>query len=212
MMCQFTGATSSPTLLTMLLLVCLVPSIAREQCPLMIMIPSGDDRLVNGNIGNYTGQVFTQENVAKEGYSLLAGALLAIEHFNNRDGSIVPELQDLQDCQVFFREDNLILIDSFRNSDEALEPLILSDRHPCAIVGPEDSQAAQFVGSAATVLDITSITYGGMDEVLTNPTVYPQMARGTSTIRTFVQPLVQYLLTREYVSVLEGGATMRRVL
>jgi hypothetical protein len=150
--------------------------------------------------------MFTEANFAKEGYSLLAGALLAIEHFNNRDTSIVPELHELKnsDCQIYFPKERLILVDSFRSPDQALKPLILDDEDPCAIVGPENSEAAEIVGFTSSILDIPSLTYGAMDEIITDPAIFPRIARGTASIHTYVRPLMQHLESREYVALLRG--------
>ena len=77
--------------------------------------------------------------MAEEGYSLLASALLAIQHFNGRNPEIVPELAEIEGCNVYFPLDEIIVVNSNRNKDQGLSPLIFNPVPPCAIIGPEDS-------------------------------------------------------------------------
>jgi len=44
----------------------------------------------------------------------MASALLAMEQFNNRDASVVPELADLDECNIKFDMNNSLVMDTGR--------------------------------------------------------------------------------------------------
>lgn len=117
-------------------------------------------RLLNGRTGLSNGTtVFKSQNLARDGYGLMAAALLAIDHFNSRDVSVVQELAAIRQCTFQFPLDLLQVMDSNRSPTSTFHGL-LSVRPPCVVIGPLDDDAAQVMQLALQAENILGITYG----------------------------------------------------
>jgi hypothetical protein len=61
-------------------------------------------------------------------------------------------------------------------------------------------------------MDITTVTYVAMADELTNPELYRHLLMGTSSMTTFVEPLIEYLVPREFVAVLMGPSEFEELV
>jgi len=66
----------------------------------------------------------------------MSAALLAIEHFNSRNSSVVPEIADFEECNVRFDINQSRVIDTGSVTHQASETMWEQDIVPCAMAGP----------------------------------------------------------------------------
>lgn len=77
------------------------------------------------------------QNLTNKGFSHIAAALLAIDHFNARNSTVVPELADaLEGCNVRFDTNQTRMFDTGSITHQASQSLWEQDIVPCAIAGP----------------------------------------------------------------------------
>ena len=100
------------------------------------------------------------------GFSHMAAALLAQEHFNRRDTSIVPELSSFNDCNVTLKFDSFIDSGSFtRLASQRLYAYnnnnnsSSNNKNPCAIVGPFNDYPAKELAVMAQAASIPHVIY-----------------------------------------------------
>jgi hypothetical protein len=80
----------------------------------------------------------TGENgsLTNKGFSQMSAALLAMEHFNARNATVVPELGTFTSCNVRFDTNKSKIFDTGSITHLASESLWQADIIPCAIAGP----------------------------------------------------------------------------
>ena len=104
----------------------------------------------------------------------MAAVLLAMDHFNQRNTSIVPELEQYQECPVKFDFSSSHFFNTGTSADKKyLERLVNMDRRPCAAVGPFSNHPALELGTMAAAMRFPltihrAYTYSAVDPV-TNP-------------------------------------------
>ena len=142
-------------------------------------------------------------------FSFLAAAQLAMDHFNAGNPSVVPELQHLQNCSVYFPNQTTTVLDSQMVGGAAVQALWKAtqktDSPPCAVLGPMDSRAAEDVTAVTAGLQIPNVLY------------YAELnrfaARNAHTVATVLSPharatvMAEWLLQqhRQYVAVIHFG-------
>ena len=104
------------------------------QCPLYMFIPYT-------NNGSATRSVTGDPNRINPALTILAGAVLAAEHFNARDPSVVPELANLpSSCDVRIDLNQSIVFDTISGGHAAtrqfVNQVLASGTPPCAVAGP----------------------------------------------------------------------------
>lgn len=109
---------------------------------------------------------------SRRAYSFAASALLAVDHFNSRDGTVVPDLARLSDTCTF-RLDEPIFLDSRNDETTSLTHLWdmaanNSDPQPCAILGPQNAGAFRNVQAAAIAMNLPLINYFNSERGLNN--------------------------------------------
>jgi hypothetical protein len=66
----------------------------------------------------------------------MASTLMAIEHFNARNDSVVPELGLFRDCPIQFDTEKSAIFDTQSYTHLAVETLFAQPELPCAVAGP----------------------------------------------------------------------------
>jgi hypothetical protein len=66
----------------------------------------------------------------------MAAALMAIDHFNARNDSVVPELTKFVDCPIQFDTEKSRIFDTESYTHLAAETLFAQPELPCAVAGP----------------------------------------------------------------------------
>lgn len=122
--------------------------------------------------------------VVSSGFEYTAGVSLAAHHLNSGDGTIIHEVEGLNEsCPIRF---TLESFDSFYDPGQALQAFEASvtrrdpqgpDSKACAIIGPSISSAAGPVSVAGGVLDIPSISGSTTSPDLEDKSLYPLFAR-----------------------------------
>jgi hypothetical protein len=70
------------------------------------------------------------------GITHMASALMAIEHFNARNESVVPELSRFRDCPIKFDTEKSAIFDTQTFTHLAAETIFEQPEVPCAVAGP----------------------------------------------------------------------------
>ena len=133
-------------------------------------------------------------------YSASAGAMLAIQHFNNGNGVVVPELKDIhKTCNIRFTSE---LFDTASSPLEAVRQMtrILSrpsdavdTPQPCSVVGGQYSDVTSKLATLSSVFDIFQISSSAMSTDLDNNDQYPLLARTHTDVAGFGEMSVSYL-------------------
>ena len=138
---------------------------------------------------------------AQISYGYAASVLLAIKHFNERDGSVVPELGDLDsDCTVYFpnpnfadsKSDGAVSIKAFWDATSGPDP-------PCAMLGPLEDTININLRPALDALDIPMLVYFVESDMLASSDMTGSIST-TLTATGRAKAMVEYLQHREFLS------------
>lgn len=164
------------------------------ECSLLAFAPFTID-FGDGHVFDYSSGINNESNY---GTSQTASALLAVDHFNSRDSSVVPELTELlQDCDVTLRLGNESIIDTGalvgRASQRFYEnPL---DR-PCAMVGPFNDYPSIEMSMMATAIQVPIVTSRGFNLRLVSnfispftTTIYPDIHASAKATISYLQSI-----------------------
>lgn len=107
----------------------------------------------------------------------MAAMVMAVDHFNERNPIIVPELTDYQDCGGLHIV-NVSVVDTETNSHQALKTILLASmenggRPPDAIVGPYNELPALELSVMATGMEAPLVAIRGSDHNLILPEKHP---------------------------------------
>jgi uncharacterized membrane protein len=84
----------------------------------------------------------TCDDCVNVGFSHMAAALMAMDHFNTRNASVVSEIGELGDCPIQFDTENSAIINSDTYTHIGVQTLAAQLSSglppPCAVVGPYD--------------------------------------------------------------------------
>lgn len=138
------------------------------------------------SIDNGNSKNTAQCNIA---YSASAGALLAMHHFNNGNGDVVPELTDIQKtCNIRFTSE---IFDTTSSPLEAVRQMTriisrkseaVDEPQPCAVIGGQISSVTSKLATLSSVFDVFQVSSSAMSTELENQNQYPLLAR-THTVR-----------------------------
>lgn len=137
----------------------------------------------------------------------LTAAVLAIENFNQRNTSIVPELEDIQDCPIQIDYDKLILLDTGTLESNALKE-VLSEKYdylPNVIVGPYNEIPALELSVMASSLRIPMLSHRATDHNFLLPNKHPMVTQVNPDLYAEVEFLGDYLVhigRKDYIAVL----------
>jgi len=147
------------------------------------------------------------------GFSYAAAAQLAIDQFNARDASVVPEMAELTaGCTVTIPSQTVvdsqfadtssshgILFGNRQEDDEDDEESCIASSRWCAVVGPSGDRAASQSSALTSMLNIPQMIHN-TDDMMAN--------RNPSTITTVLnmhakaKAIASYLENREYLTVI----------
>lgn len=106
------------------------------------------------------------ESLVKASFSLMAAFEMARVHFNERNSVLVPELDQLNDCDIQLADPltpdgGSWILDSGYNRRLAVDTFLQrTAKEPvCAMIGPVDDHVAQGLSSVAEALDIPLIGF-----------------------------------------------------
>lgn len=154
---------------------------------------------------SYEGQYnpWPWKRTSQLSYSYAAAILLAIDHFNNRDASVVPELRDLDpDCTIHFPEPTFA--DSETSKDASVQALwnamSPSDPH-CAVLAPLQEDAVLRMMPALKALDIPLLVHAVENDWLARD----EAGDGVAALFTLsaegrARAMVEYLSHRQFLA------------
>jgi hypothetical protein len=104
------------------------------------------------------------------GFSHMAGALMAMEHFNARNASVVPELANFSTslCNVYFDMETSTVYDTGSFTHKAATSLVNKSSPaafipPCAIAGPYNDLPARDLSILALSYQIPQVAHRVFD-------------------------------------------------
>ncbi len=101
----------------------------------------------------------SEEDVAREGYGLLAAALLAVDHFNTHNDTVVPELNATRECNFSFPEGLFQVFDTSQDAGGTFSAL-RNSKEFCFTVGSKVDSEALVLSVALVAEDLPGATYG----------------------------------------------------
>jgi len=147
----------------------------------------------------------TKIDTGRMGYDYMASALMAMDHFNSRDNSVVSAItKGTQNCSVFFP--NATFIDSGRDDKYAFEQMLGErSREPCAILGPFFEEAIESTLMLAGSFHVPQLLYSVTDYRLTMPRTGPNAFANSYSHQNLALDIVSFLqrpgMERDYLAV-----------
>jgi hypothetical protein len=150
----------------------------------------------------------------------MASALMAIEHFNARNDSVVPELAYYRDCPIQFDTQKSAFFDTQSYTHLAVETLFAQLELPCAIAGPfHDIPALELSTLAAAARKFPVTAHRAFNQRVTTEYSAPYTSQLYPDMIFSAEVLVSGLLIQErtdYVAIVysatDTGSQRRQVL
>jgi hypothetical protein len=154
------------------------------------------------------------------GMTHMASALMAIEHFNARNDSVVPELAYYRDCPIQFDTEKSAIFDTQSHTHLAVETLFAQPELPCAVAGPfHDIPALELSTLAAAARKFPVTAYRAYNQRVTTDYSAPYTTLLYPDMISSAQVLVSGLLLQErtdYVAIVysatDTGTQRRQIL
>jgi hypothetical protein len=126
----------------------------------------------------------------------MVSALLAIEVFNARDASIVPELEQavFRDCKVKIDTSRSLVFNTDTHGHQAAESLVQQDSLPCAVVGPFNDMPAQELSVLAAALHFPVTVNRAFNFRIVSDTFSPYTSQVFPDLGASTQQLSRFLL------------------
>jgi hypothetical protein len=130
------------------------------------------------------------------GFSQMVSALLAIEVFNARDASIVPELEQVvfQECNVQIDTSRSLIFNTDTYGHLAAESLVQQDNFPCAVAGLFNDMPAQGLSALAAAMHFPVTVDRAFNIRIVSDTFSPYTSQVFPDLMTSIQQLTQFLL------------------
>ena len=138
----------------------------------------------------------------------MAAALLAIQHFNERNGVIVTTgLEDLSNCPVYLPEP------SFVNTNARVKELstafmnLPNAKDLCVMVGPYHNIPTKAAANFALGLDIPLISHGAYDVEVGGKRAYPNTARTSTQYHSLSELIANFMVKNgrtDYLATVAG--------
>ncbi len=131
------------------------------------------------------------------GFSHMIASLLAVDHFNSRNATIVPELGNISGCNYIL---NIAFADSQGSGTGALAEVLRRAYNrtlPDAFVGGANDATALQLSAAGTSLKIPTLSYGGLDDRVVTQELYPYSSRTSSDATEMGTVLLSYLFYQQ---------------
>lgn len=124
----------------------------------------------------------------------MAAALMAVEHFNTRNNTVVPELADLDGCNVRLKLGNTSFFDTGSLTQLASQRLFSREEVPCAIAGPFSDLPAGELSVMAQAAKFPMVAHRAYNYRTTSnffssytSQVYPHVLSSTRNLVSFLQ-------------------------
>ena len=140
----------------------------------------------------------------------MAAMLLAVDHFNERNPSIISDLADLE-CDSGLQLVNISVVDTGTSSHDATKAImnqIQNGRPPDAIVGPYNAQPTLELSVLATGLEAPLVALRGSDHNLILPDKHPfytQVNPDLTGEMEFVGEYLKYRGRTNYIALLHSS-------
>ncbi|CAB9524352.1 expressed unknown protein (Partial), partial [Seminavis robusta] len=143
--------------------------------------------------------------VPDPGWIQLASALLAVDHFNARDSSVVAELKQYESCPIRFDTNNITVMDTGTHLTlPKLAPLESLD----AIAGPFHEMPALELSVIANTLEIPIVAHKAFDNSLANRFPYfSQVSADSSAEMAFLVRYLEHVGRTNYIAVLYSSTS-----
>lgn len=158
---------------------------------------AGRIRGENGEISLTVAVPLTNDGVLvpDPGWMQMASALLAIDHFNEKNPSVVPQLAELSDCPI--KIVNITVIDTGTNSHRAMKSLfqkaLIAGAEVDAIAGPYNEQPALELSTLATGMEAPMVAFRGLDHNLVLPDKHPFYSQVNPDVYGEIEFLAEFL-------------------
>ncbi|CAB9524353.1 Gamma-aminobutyric acid (GABA) B receptor [Seminavis robusta] len=146
------------------------------------------------------------QTVLDPGWFHMAAALLAVDHFNTRNDSIVRELGELQECGIQFG--NVVAVDTGTNSHQAMEYVVeqLQEMGPVdSIAGPYNEIPALELSVMATGMKAPIVAHRAFDSNLLDPQRHPYYSQVSADFYSemqFISNYLRYIERDNYIAIL----------
>lgn len=155
---------------------------------------------------------FKGERQSNLGFSHFASALLAMEHFNARNSSVVPELNDekFADCTFHFSTNSSRFFDTGFIGQRAaiqMQRSLLDDGPPCAVAGPFNNLPAKELSVLASATQIPIVVHRSTNLELSRAELYPfstHVYAGSVAKSPAVVNLLQSMGRTDFVAILHA--------
>lgn len=152
--------------------------------------------------------------------SHMASALMAVDHFNSRNDSVVPELAMFRDCPIQFDTMKSAIFDTQSYTHLAVETLFAQPELPCAVAGPyNDIPALELSTLAAAARKFPVTAHRAFNQRVTTEYAAPYTTQLYPDMITSAEVLTSGLLglnRTDYVaivySVTDTGSQRRQIL
>jgi hypothetical protein len=133
------------------------------------------------------------------GFMQMSAALLAMEIFNARNASVVPELGDpvFQECAIQMDLENSLVFNTQSKGHQASQRFSAQPKPPCAMVGPYNDVPAEELSVLATSLKIPLTVNRAFNLRVVSDVTSPYSSQLYPYMPSSVQNLVDYLLLRD---------------
>lgn len=135
----------------------------------------------------------------------MSAALLAMEHFNARNGSVVPDLANYTDCSIKFDTNTSRVLDTGSITHLAAESLWQQDVVPCAIAGPFNDVPAIDLSVMALSAKIPLVAHRAHNLRITSDYLSPYSSQTYPGSLSSAHKVVEFLLHKgrsDYIGVL----------
>jgi hypothetical protein len=193
-------------------------------CSILSLFPFSDGTIFTGreeirlDIPSPYGELsrWTADTISMTGFTYTAAMLLAMDHFNNRDASVVPEIADLpEECNVYFSDESTVVdnkLSGVLSGQEIFEASNIAK--PCAIVGPYSAVAATWTTPITASLDIPQVFFSAAATIVTEQDNYHNTVRTSLIPGDYVSKILSFLKhqKRDFLAIVHGGSTYDRDL
>jgi hypothetical protein len=126
----------------------------------------------------------------------MVSSLLAIEVFNTRDASIVPELEQavFQECNVQIDTSRSLVLNTDTFGHQAAQSLVQQDSVPCAVAGLFHDMPAQGLSALAAAMQFPVTVNRAFNFRIVSDTFSPYTSQVFPDMGTILQQLIHFLL------------------
>jgi hypothetical protein len=153
---------------------------------------------------------YTERRRNNLGFSHMAAAVLAAKHFNDRDISVVPELNMLGDCKIQFDLNISQIFDTGIVGKQALiqmQSRILQKGPPCAVAGPYFDGPAKDLSVLSSSVQIPIVIHRGIDIDLLFNSSHPFLTLSSPAMVELAGVVISFLQSKgrtNYIAILHA--------